>query len=287
MLERQTSGSISCPSCHQMVPVDAKTCPHCNRRNPGIWGYKRSLQQLGDDWGAISVVMGGCILLYLITLVLVPVEIRWGGVNPLFDFLSPSSQSLLICGATGAKPVFEYGRWWTVLSVGWLHGSFFHLAFNLAIFRYLALQIAHFCGGSRLLIFYTISIISGGIFTSAIGHYFDDLPFFLQGAPVAVGASGGVFGLLGVLVSYGQSQKDSEIVKQNFQFFLVALVVGALLGADNWGHFGGFVGGYLVTKLPGFALCKPERHGHLLLAIALLLASFLSIVASVVHAYLF
>jgi rhomboid protease GluP len=289
MLERQTSGSISCPSCHKMISVDARTCPHCDRRNPSLWGYKRSLQKLGDDFGVIPIVMGGCFLLYVITLALAPNEIRWGGigVNALFGFLAPSSDSLFICGSTGAKPVFEAGRWWTVLSGGWLHVSFFHLAFNLAVFRYLALQIAQFCGASRLVIFYTISIITGAIFTSSVGHYFDNLPALLQGAPVAVGASGGVFGLLGALVAYGQMQGDSEIVKNNFQFFVVGFVGGLLLGADNWGHFGGFLGGYLVTRLPWFNPQKRESHGHLLIAIALLAASFLSVIASVVHAYLF
>ena len=33
-------------------------------------------------------------------------------------------------GASGAVPVFTFGRWWTVLSAGWLHAGLLHVAMN-------------------------------------------------------------------------------------------------------------------------------------------------------------
>ncbi|MEA5469725.1 hypothetical protein [Spirulina sp. 06S082] len=56
MLKRQTSGPVSCPSCSKIVAVEVKTCPHCGRRNPGMWGYRRSLQQLGNDFGIVPIL---------------------------------------------------------------------------------------------------------------------------------------------------------------------------------------------------------------------------------------
>ena len=36
-------------------------------------------------------------------------------------------RSLILFGASGAYPVFGLGRWWTVLSAGWLHGGLLHI----------------------------------------------------------------------------------------------------------------------------------------------------------------
>ena len=35
-------------------------------------------------------------------------------------------------------PVFGLGRWWTVLSAGWLHGGLLHILFNMMGVRQLA-----------------------------------------------------------------------------------------------------------------------------------------------------
>jgi len=45
-----------------------------------------------------------------------------GGIrmNGVFSFLAPSTPSLFLFGASGGVPVFQYDRWWTVLSAGWL-----------------------------------------------------------------------------------------------------------------------------------------------------------------------
>ena len=52
-------------------------------------------------------------------------------------------------------------------------------------------------------------------------------------------------------------------------------------GVDNWAHAGGFAGGYLVGRV--LDPLKPERIDHLLIAVLLLVATFVSVVASVLH----
>ena len=47
------------------------------------------------------------------------------------SFMAPASPALFLFGASGALPVFGLGRWWTVLSAGWLHGSLLHILFNM------------------------------------------------------------------------------------------------------------------------------------------------------------
>src|SRR4030095_15126512 len=125
---RQKRGSVVCPSCGSLVGVQDEQCLTCGRRNPGLWGFGPLLSRWGRDLGFTQFVMWGCISLYLLTLVLDPQGIRGGG---FLNFLSPSVNSLFVFGASGTIPVFGYGRWWTVLTAGWLHAGILHIFFNM------------------------------------------------------------------------------------------------------------------------------------------------------------
>src|SRR5437764_904588 len=128
MFGRQTSGSVVCVSCGYLVGVNDDRCYHCGRRNPGLWGYAPALRRLGHDLGFVPFVTGTCIIVYALTLVWSGRDIAGGG--GLFSFLAPNTYSLLMFGASGAAPVFGLGRWWTVLSAAWLHGSLLHILLN-------------------------------------------------------------------------------------------------------------------------------------------------------------
>jgi len=287
--QRQTSGSIACPSCRQLVNIQVPRCPHCGRRNPGLWGYARAVQSLGSDLGFLNFVTWGCLGLYAITLL-----VNIGGIRVTggMDILAPSSSSLFLFGSTGAVPVFLLGRWWTLLSSAWLHGGLLHVGFNLAWIRFLAPAVARFYGGSRLYLIYTLSAIASGSLTSIAALLFPNLPILGgllgQGAAFSIGASGGLFGLFGAIITYGQRTRDPALTQTVLIWAALGFVLGLLFpGVDNWGHLGGFLGGFLVTKLPWF---NPERkpgHKDFLIAIACTVASVLSVLASAIHALLF
>src|SRR5438093_9321751 len=114
---RQKWGSVVCPACGNLVGVQDQRCFTCGRWNPGLWGFAPLLGRLGRDLGFTELVMGSCIVLYLLSLAVDPGGVSAGG---LLNFLSPSIQSLFLLGASGRVPVFQFGRWWTVLTAGWL-----------------------------------------------------------------------------------------------------------------------------------------------------------------------
>jgi rhomboid protease GluP len=276
MFKKQTTGCCACFSCRQMISVRDRTCPSCNRRNPSLWGYSRALRGLGPDLGFTKIIMGGCVALYLATLLVDPNHIKNTG---MFNFLSPSTPSLRLFGASGSEPVFKLGYWWTVLSAGWLHGSLLHIAFNMALVNDLALKVAQAFGAGRLVIIYTIAIISGFLISSLAGQY-------LHSHSYAIGASGGVFGLIGALVTYGQVTKDSAVKQELWMLAIVLFVIGVITPqVDNWGHFGGFVGGYLISKVPGINPSQPEGMRQLVLAIGCLALTLFSILAAIVYGY--
>ena len=90
-----------------------------------------------------------------------------------------------------------------------------------------------------------------------------------------------MFGLIGALYHYGRT--SSSVAKQMAQSIVIqAVIFGVLMGnagIDNFAHLGGFAGGYFTS-----AFLNPmtrERGDHTLIAAGCLVATVLSIVASV------
>jgi rhomboid protease GluP len=285
MLRRQTSGSVVCPSCGSLVGVQDDRCYRCGRWNPGLWGFAPILRRLGNDLGFVPIVIGGCTLLYILTLVATvllsgPEAL---GATGLFSILSPSAPALMVFGESGAVPVFGYGRWWTILSAGWLHGNLLHILFNMLWVRQLAPAVAEMYGAGRMIVIYTIAGVAGFLLSSTAGAYNFSLPMF-HGAWYTVGASASIMGLLGALVHYGR-RISTAVYSQALTYAVVLFVFGlAMPGVDNFAHAGGFAGGYLASVW--LNPLKPERQGHLIAALACLGAVVVSVVVSVITALL-
>ena len=274
MLKRQTEGSVICASCGVLVGVNDAACYNCGRRNPGLWGYGPALRRLGNDLGFVSIVTGGTITLYVLSLVMS--RGTWGGM------LSPPNEILLVLGASGAAPVVGYGRWWTLLTAGWLHGNALHIFFNVLWIRQLAPEIANLYGAGRMIIIYTIATITGFGLSTAMFFLPINLPFF-GGAVITVGASAAIFGLLGALVHYGRRTGSSHVGAAGLQYALIMGLMGFIMpGVDNSAHLGGFIGGYLTSAF--LDPLKPERVDHLAIAVVCLVLTFVAIVASIITA---
>jgi rhomboid protease GluP len=278
MFKRQRTGSVVCASCGSLVGVNDDQCYSCGRRNPGLWGFGPALRRLGADYGFLSVLLYGCIGLYVVTLV-VTVLLGGniiGGGNPL-GLLAPAPAVLRLFGASGAQPVFGDGMWWTVLSAGWLHASALHILFNMMWVRQLAPPAAEIYGPARTIIIYTIASVAGFLLSSVAGLV--AIPKF--GAFVTVGASAPIFGLLGAMMHYGRRGGSSMIHGEAKGYAIAMFVFGLIMpGVDNAAHLGGFFGGYLASVW--LDPLKPERVNHMAAALACLVLTALSIGASLV-----
>ena len=278
MLDRQTTGSVVCPSCGKLVSVQEEVCPYCGRQKPGFWGFSRSLQKLSQVVGFTELIIGGCVVLYLLTLAIDPGGIQMSG---MLSMLQPSTESMFVFGASGAVPVFGYGRWWTVLSASWLHGGLLHILFNMLWVRQLAPATARFYGPGRMMIIYLVGGAAGFILSSLAGAYLDFLPSFLSGARFTIGASAAIFALLGALVFYGRRMGGSGLGQQAWTWALILFAFGFMMpGVDNFAHLGGFLGGY------GMAMWldprKPEKMDHVIAAMIGLVLSLAAVILSVI-----
>jgi rhomboid protease GluP len=275
MFERQKSGSVLCPSCGSLVGINDERCFTCGRRRPGLFGFAGLLKHTGDDMGFLWLVLWTCGALFIATLASTG-ELEMKGPFGLF---APHWTVLLRYGGTGSEPVFELGRWWTVLSYAWLHGGAIHILFNMVAARDLIPAVAHLYGPARTIIIYTAATIAGGLTTSAVGHYLPFLPARIAGAPLSIGASGAIFGLLGALAYYGRRGGSRWNREMAGRWIVSGLLFGFFMpGIDNWCHLGGLAGGYLMAR--ALDPLHPERGDHVVIAVLCLVASAASIVAS-------
>jgi rhomboid protease GluP len=276
-LKRKTEGSVICASCGALVGVQDDTCYNCGRRNPGLWGYGPALRSLGQDFGFVPLMTGAVIVLFVMSLLLSRGEMQ-------MMTLAPNGAMLFLLGASGAMPVFDYGRWWTLLTAGWLHGNLLHILFNVLWIRQLAPAIGEIYGASRMIIIYTFASITGFALSSLAGEFLWWMPIsFLRGAQLTVGASAAIFGLLGAAVYYGRRSGSSHASRIGLQYAVLLGIFGLIFpGVDNYAHAGGFLGGYLTARV--LDPLKPERVDHMVIAGVCLLATLLAIAASIVTA---
>jgi rhomboid protease GluP len=233
------------------------------------------LRNLGAEFSFAPLVLGACVTLWVITLLM-----SGGGIGGagLLSALSPSSAILILFGASGEYPVFVLGRWWSVLSAGWLHAGLLHIAMNMYWVWQMGPAITELFGPARTVIIYTVGGVAGFTLSSFAGAFLPNLPF-LHTAQLTLGASAPVFGLIGALYHYGRT--GSSAVKQMATSIMIQAVIFGLLvpNIDNYAHLGGFVGGYFAS-----AFLNPfsrERGDHMIIAMVCLVATALSIAASI------
>jgi rhomboid protease GluP len=281
VLKRKTSGSVVCPSCGSLVGVRDDKCYSCGRANPGLWGFGPALRHLGADLGFVPLVIGGCSILYVLTLLASGgnVRIYGGGMS----ILSPSQDALLLFGMSGAIPVFYQHAWWTLLSASWLHGSLIHILFNMYWVQRFGLNAAELIGPSRTVIVYVVAGVAGFLLSSTAGLVFAvtgvQIPF-LGAAGYTMGASASVMGLLGAIAHYGRTSGSGLIRAEVKQYVLWFIVSGLIFrGTDNYAHLGGFLGGYATSWF--FNPLTRERGDHMLGAAVCLGLTVLAIVLSI------
>ena len=261
---RQRSGSSLCYSCGKLNRTDASVCFYCGARQPGLWGFGPVLRRVVGRMDVAKMVTAVCIVTYVASLLLDP----RAALLPRgpFDILAPSNGALYRLGAAGAFP-WAQGRWWTIFTAIYLHGSLLHILFNLMWVRQLAPAVEELFGRARLIVIFTVA--------GALGFVVSNL----SGVSFTIGASGAVFGLLGAMVRYGRSRGGAfglAVFRQYGQWALVLFVFGFIMpGVNNFAHAGGFVGGYIAAFLAGRDDRRAEGVLDLLAALAVMAVTLL------------
>ena len=152
---------------------------------------------------------------------------------------------------------------------------------NMLAFRQLAPGVADMFGPGRTVIIYIAGSLGGFTLSSLAGAFFPPLPF-LRGAPLTVGASASIAGLIGAILAYGHRSGSTTARSYAGTYIMMLVFYGFLFpGIDNYAHLGGFGAGYVAAR--ALDPLKPERVDHIVLALICLGLSLASIVVSVVQ----
>jgi uncharacterized protein len=165
--------------------------------------------------------------------------------------------------------IFQGKYFWTFVTSMFSHTWLFHLFANMITLMFIGSFVERIIGRKRYLWFYLISGLIASVFFVVFAYFFgstnpESLGFGLFGSPeiFALGASGAIFGLAGVITMLVPRLKVLVffIIPMRMWaamvFFLVVFwALSAFYGLPigNSAHFGGFIcgliyGGYLRKK---------------------------------------
>lgn len=135
------------------------------------------------------------------------------------------------------------GEWWRLVTSTFLHADILHIAFNMFALYQIGKIVRQYYGGKFLFYAYILCGLMGSVLSL----------IFLGTNSATVGASGAVFGLIGVILigSAKRSQYGIELPFRPLDILplaLYAFVIGLLPGSNvnNWTHLGGFVMGLIL-----------------------------------------
>jgi len=265
-MSRPGRKSILCPNCRRLISLDESRCPYCETARPGSLLKNNGLFRALSGGGFIKAVIYVNIFFFVASLLLGDRPPRFTA-SP-FTFLSPDFSGLLRLGATGTVMIEQAGRWWSLLTAGFLHASLLHIFFNMAAFNRLAPLVMREFGPARTIFLYLAT------------GFFGFLVSWGGRVPITVGASASVCGLIGALLYYGKSRGGvyGSAVYRHVSGWVVGLfVMGLMPGINNWGHGGGLVAGIILGYLLGYRDIRAEHTAHRLLAAAAVLITVLAL----------
>jgi len=143
------------------------------------------------------------------------------------------------------KPAVAAGEYWRLWTVTLLHADPLHLLFNMYALYLAGPIVERWYGRVRFLVFYLVLAAAGSTGSFVFGG---DVP--------AVGASGAIFGLFGMLLSAGRlhhpvDRQSRALVGQVGMLIVINLAFGFASGGsiDNAAHLGGLVAGLWLGAL--------------------------------------
>jgi membrane associated rhomboid family serine protease len=132
-----------------------------------------------------------------------------------------------------------YGQWWRIVTGGFLHANFLHIAFNMYLLYLLGQMLEPALGHVKFALIYFVSLLTGSLVVLIVAPHSPTL-----------GASGAVFGLMGAAAVEMRS-RQIPIMQSGIGFLiLINLALSFTISGISWeGHIGGLIGGALAMLI--------------------------------------
>lgn len=134
------------------------------------------------------------------------------------------------------------GAWWQAITHGFVHVDIWHIALNAFGLWILGPPVEQAMGRARFLALYVLATLAAGV----------TIFIFAPAYSSTLGASGGVFGLLGAMLVVSWRFR-ADVRGLLLLLGLNAFITFSVPGISWQGHLGGFVGGALAAAIVAFA----------------------------------
>ena len=208
-----------CPDCMTSTPVGMR-CPDCARQRVKVRGISSATSEPVLTYILIAI----CVIVYI-------GDVAGGG-----SATGVGGSKLFEEGALSGPAVAD-GDYWRVVTAGFLHAGFFHLLFNMFSLWILGTLLEPAIGQLRFALIFFVSVLAGSFGALVVDPN-----------SLTVGASGGIFGLMGAAVivmrNRGINPMESGL---GIWIGLNLLITFTVSGISIGGHIGGLVGGTLAA----------------------------------------
>ena len=157
----------------------------------------------------------------------------------IFQTVTSSDNKFVLDFGLNYRLIYEQGQIYRLLTYMLIHSGIEHVLFNNLSLYIFGSRVEKNCGKLLFAVFYIVAGIAGGVLSSV----------FLDG--FAIGASGAVFGLIGIVLILSKKGIISDI---NYMSMLLMAIINLGSGflkqnIDNFGHIGGFAAGIILGAL--------------------------------------
>lgn len=196
-------------------------------------------------------------------------------ITIIFSFQGFQNKRFFDTYAFNVDGILKYKEYYRMISSGFLHGSWFHLIFNLYTFFSFGESLESVVGSTNFLFVYLISLIGGNILALIIHRF--------EGAYTAIGASGAVCGIIFASIAiFPEMQIGMFLIPLSISswmyglLFVLITIYGIKSRRSNIGHEA-HLGGALIGMLLAVGL-YPEVLKENYLPIVLIITPTLAFI---------
>jgi membrane associated rhomboid family serine protease len=203
------------------TPVGMR-CPECARQGTQV----RTVRATADQPTLTYILIGICVAAFV-------GEVAGGASATGSGF---GGSRLFEEGALSGPAVAD-GEYWRVVSAGFLHAGFFHLLFNMFSLWILGTMLEPAIGHVRFALIFMVSLLAGSFGA-----------LLVEPDSLTVGASGGIFGLMGAAVVVMRNRGINPMESGLGLWIGLNLVITFTVpNISIGGHIGGLIGGALAA----------------------------------------
>jgi membrane associated rhomboid family serine protease len=226
-------GRPICPDCMTVTPVGMR-CPECARERTQVRRVASGLRT-----GAAPATYA----LIALNIAAFVAELVGGGAASFRG----GGQVIQDAGLNG--PQVADGEVWRIVTAGFLHAGFLHIAINMFALFILGTLLEPGIGTPRFLAVYFVSLLAGSFGA-----------LLLDPNETTVGASGAIFGLMSAAFIVARPASGEQLASQiGFYVILNLVFTFGVPGISVGGHLGGLIGGGLAALLITFAERSASR----------------------------